>query len=261
MNGEQVSVKTPEFVSLKFKLAGLGSRSGAILIDEALLLLFNILVILVLNLSMQTTIQFGQASYLFAIVIIALFIVRWGYFFVTEYFFGGRTLGKKMIGIRVIQDNGHSITLLSSAIRNLLRIVDMLPAGYFIGILMVFFHPKHKRLGDLISGTVVIHEREVKKKENPIEKKIESRGLTKESLTVDSAALTSLGMKEWKLLKTYSERIIKMDALESTHLTQKVASILLPKLNLSPDNKTTLDLENTLLLLYLILKEEWEYEL
>ncbi|RDY71822.1 RDD family protein, partial [Halobacillus trueperi] len=38
--------------------------------------------------------------------------------------------------------------------RNLLRIIDMLPFYYLIGMLMVFFHPQHKRLGDLVGGTI-----------------------------------------------------------------------------------------------------------
>lgn len=261
MNREQVSIKTPEFVALKFNLAGLGSRAGAMIIDQTLLMIVNIILVLIFTFSMNITIHFGSPSFLLAIAIVILFIIRWGYFFVCEYFFGGKTIGKRIIGIRVIQENGHSITILSSFIRNLLRIVDMLPTGYFIGIILVFFHSQHKRLGDIIAGTIVVHEREVKKKESPIEKAVEKRGLTKESLSVSDLEIRSLGAKEWKLLKVYSERILQLDVIESTKLTKKVASILLPKINMSPENKTTPELENTLLVLYLILKDEWEYEL
>ncbi|MFL6557406.1 MAG: RDD family protein, partial [Bacillus sp. (in: firmicutes)] len=134
MNEDHVDLKTPEFVSIQFQIAGLGSRSAAFIIDQLLLMLVNILAVIVLLLVLN-----GMSSLPFfmmldntlpiAITIIALFVVNWGYFFAFEYFSGGRTLGKKLMGIRVIQENGHSITLLSSFIRNLLRIIDSLPTA------------------------------------------------------------------------------------------------------------------------------------
>lgn len=261
MPQDHVAIKTPEFVSLKFNLAGLGSRASAMIIDQILLMIVNIVTILLLSLSISGTFGIGSESFLVAFAIIFLFIVRWGYFFVCEYFFGGKTIGKKIVGIRVIQENGHSITLVSSIIRNLLRIIDMLPSGYFIGIIMVFFHPRHKRLGDIVSGTIVVHEREAKKKESHIEKAIESRRLSKESLPVSDLDIKSLGAKEWKLLKTYSERMLQLEASESMELTNRMAVILLPKVNLRVKGRTIRELENILLVLYLVLRDEWEYEL
>ncbi|WP_010530891.1 RDD family protein [Lentibacillus jeotgali] len=265
MNQEEVAVKTPEFVSLNFKLAGLGSRSGAMIIDQLLLTAFNIVTILFVVLVVQS----GFSSFLagsavpLTILIMVIFAVYWGYFFVCEYFFGGKTLGKRLLGIRVIQDNGHSITLLSSLIRNLLRIIDMLPTAYFIGIIMVFFHSRHKRLGDMAAGTIVVHERRVKSKGkyDPIEKEIESRGLTKESLPIDTWALWSLGMKEWNLLKRYSERLLQLEDADRTDLTKRLAAALFPKIGVVPDNMSIRGTEDTLLVLYLILKDEWEIEL
>ncbi|QKY69266.1 RDD family protein [Lentibacillus sp. CBA3610] len=265
MNQEKVAVKTPEYVSLDFKLAGLGSRAGAMIIDQLLLTIFNIVTILVLVFVIQSdlTAFLGNSTLPLAIAIILIFIVYWGYFFVCEYFFGGKTIGKNILGIRVMQDNGHSLTLLSSLIRNLLRIIDMLPTGYFIGIIWVFFHSKHKRLGDIVAGTIVVHERKGKKtkKSRSIEKEIESRGLTKESLALHDGALRLFGMKEWKLLKGYSERLLQLQEVDRIQLTKKLATALLPKIDLEPEEMNYQKTENTLLVLYLILKDEWEFEL
>ncbi|HLS08555.1 RDD family protein [Lentibacillus sp.] len=265
MNQEQVAVKTPEFVSLNFKLAGLGSRAGAMIIDQLLLTSFNIVTILLLVFVIQadfTAFLTGSALPL-AITILLIFIVYWGYFFVCEYFFGGQTLGKKLLGIRVIQDNGHSITLLSSLIRNLLRIIDMLPTAYFVGIVMVFFHSRHKRLGDIVAGTIVVHERQRKniRKSGSVDKAIEARGLSKESLSVDDWALRSFGMKEWKLLKTYSDRVMQLEQAERIQLSRNLSTALLPKIGLEPNDMTDQEIEDTLLVLYLILKDEWAFEL
>jgi hypothetical protein len=198
-----------------------------------------------------------------AITIIALFLVNWGYFFAFEFFSGGRTLGKKLMGIRVIQENGHSITLLSSFIRNLLRIIDSLPTAYFLAIIMVFFHSKHKRLGDIVAGTIVVHERKAKrkKKPSPLENEIDNRGPSKDDLIIDEWTLKSLGMKEWKLVSTYASRFLQIPLAERDQLTNQIAGLLFPKIGLDAVEKTTSELENILLVLYLMLKDEWEFEL
>lgn len=268
MSHEQMEVKTPEYVSLQFSLAGLGSRAAAFIIDQTLIMLFNIAffisVLLVSDKLSSYTTFFEGSTVGIAIVIIVIFIVNYGYFFFLEFFTGGRTLGKKIVGIRVIQDNGHSITLLSSFIRNIMRLIDALPTGYFLGIIMVFFHSKHKRLGDLVAGTIVVHERKPKRKKKKltgIEKVIEERGLSKESLVVDEWTLKSFKDKDWKLVKTYASRLQQLPEAERYQMTRQIADILLPKIGVDVVEKPEYELENTLLVLYLHLRDEWEYEL
>nr|WP_280769734.1 RDD family protein [Salipaludibacillus daqingensis] len=267
MTGEKVSVKTPEFVSLQFQPAGLGSRSVAFIIDQLILMTVNVLVLVIAFFSMGgfdgLFMMFDSPLAPVAIAIVVIFLINWGYFFVLEYFTGGRTIGKKMIGVRVIQENGHSITLLSSFIRNLLRIVDSLPASYLLGMIMIFAHPTHKRLGDLAAGTIVVHEksRKKRKKLSPLEKELFARHITKQDLPVDEWALKSLGNKEWHLIKAYSERIFHLTEAERNNLTTQMADTLLGKLGVEMDRKTNDDLEKMLLALYLNMKEEWDYEL
>lgn len=267
MNAEQVDIKTPEYVSLQFQSAGLGSRAAAFIIDQIILLIVNIAIIigliLMLNGSFMDFLSADMPSYLFAGAIILIFIIRWGYFFVFEYFSGGRTPGKKMVGIRVIQENGHSITLLSSMIRNLLRIIDSLPLNYLVGMLMIFFHSRHKRLGDLVAGTIVVHERRKKKKKKMtgIEKEIHNRGLSRDNLPLSEYDLRRFNEKDWKLLKTYSNRFLQLSVDERILLTRQVAEIVAPKLGIMVEDKGYEELENILLVLYLLLQDEWEFEL
>jgi hypothetical protein len=61
------------------------------------------------------------------------------------------------MGLRVVQDDGTPIGWSASLIRNLLRFVDMLPFGYFLGAISCLQHPNFKRLGDLAAGTLVIY--------------------------------------------------------------------------------------------------------
>ena len=267
MNQEKVGIKTPEYVSLQFQLAGLGSRTAAFIIDQILLMTANIVILFTLFLIMAGAenifVWAISDSFVFGMAIIVLFILNWGYFFAFEYFQGGRTIGKKLLGIRVIQENGHSITLLSSFIRNFLRIIDSLPASYFLGILMIFFHSKHKRIGDLVAGTIVVHERKTKKKKKltPFEKEIEKRHLTKEDLVIDEWKLKAMGAKEWNLIKTYCSRIMQLPELEKNQLTREIAEILFPKFDIEMSGKNFYDMENALFVIYLHLKDEWEFEL
>ncbi|MBY0120465.1 RDD family protein [Bacillus sp. S/N-304-OC-R1] len=267
MNQDQIGIKTPEYVSLNFQLAGLGSRTAAFLIDQIILIISNMLVLLGLF-----ALLYGQSKLFFwdeissstyAITIIILFIINWGYFFAFEYFSGGRTIGKKILGLRVIQENGHSITLLSSFIRNLLRIIDSLPANYFLGMIMIFFHSKHKRIGDLVAGTIVVHERRTGKKKrlSPLEKEIERRGLTKENIKLEDAVIKSFSQKDWHLVKTYCNRFLQLSDEERIILTRQVADIVFPKAGVLLSGKNFKEIENVLLILYLNLRDEWEYEL
>lgn len=267
MNQDQFDVKTPEFVSLQFQLAGLGSRAAAFIIDQLILMVANIIILIIplmIFIYRPTMWYFGEYSDVkVAIIVIVLFVINWGYFFAFEYFMGGRTFGKKMMGIRVIQENGHSITLLSSFIRNLLRIIDSLPTYYLLGILMVFFHSKHKRVGDLVAGTIVVHERKAKKQKklSALEKEIAQRGLSTNNLVIDEWGLKSFDAKDWKLINTYANRFPELPLHEKTPLTKQVAEIIFPKVGLELEGKTEREVEDTLLVIYLILKEEWEYEL
>ncbi|MEH7415366.1 RDD family protein [Neobacillus drentensis] len=266
MTEDHLDIKTPEYVAIQFKIAGLGSRAAAFIVDQVVLMLVNIVTIVILFFVMDgmesTPFFLKESTFPIAVVVIGLFILNWGYFFFFEFFSGGRTLGKKVVGIRVIQENGHSITLLSSFIRNLVRLIDSLPTAYFLGIVMIFFHPKHKRLGDLVAGTIVVHERKAKKKKklSPIEKEINLRGLSQNDLGLDEWTLKSFTAKDWKLVSTYASRFHQLPVEERNQLTKQIADLLLTKTGIDLVEKKETELENDLLILYLILKEEWEFE-
>lgn len=263
MSYEDVEIKTPEYVSLQFQSANIGSRAIALIIDNLIIFAIQFFVLIgavwavggfrsVLTLT-------NSAFMLIAIVVIIFFIINYGYFILFEYFNTGQTPGKRVVGIRVIQDNGHSITFLTSIIRNLLRLIDSLPTGYLLGIILVFTHPQNKRLGDILAGTIVVHERSSKSRKTKLERHIELRSLPLPNIAIHDIARRSVKAEEWKLLKTYSERFMFVTESERDSLTRQLAEVLLPKFDISPQGKTIVELEDILLSLYLILKEDWDY--
>jgi uncharacterized RDD family membrane protein YckC len=94
--------------------------------------------------------------YLLALFLIGQLAVEWSYFVLCELATGGRSLGKALVGLRVVTDTGMKIGLRESLMRNLLRTVDLLPSNYLVGLVAMVLSPQSKRLGDLAAGTVVI---------------------------------------------------------------------------------------------------------
>jgi uncharacterized membrane protein SpoIIM required for sporulation/uncharacterized RDD family membrane protein YckC len=152
---QHLEIETPEHVVLDYEIAGLGSRALAALIDTAVLAVV-LLAMLLLGAWVQARLPDVPV---FAAAVMLYFVTLWGYFTLFEGFREGQTPGKKWLGIRVIGETGHGITFRQSAIRNLLRLADFLPPPYLLGALFVAIHPKGRRLGDLVAGTVVVRDR------------------------------------------------------------------------------------------------------
>jgi uncharacterized RDD family membrane protein YckC len=154
------SIETPELVALEFPLAGIGSRFIAILIDYLLQAAAVIAMILGALLFLPSLQKFEAASarWFIAILILIPFLMQWGYFAIFEAFWNGQTPGKRVAKIRVIQQSGRAITLFESLARNLVRFIDFLPAYYVVGVISIFVTSRNQRLGDLVAGTLVVHE-------------------------------------------------------------------------------------------------------
>src|SRR5216684_2943912 len=86
------------------------------------------------------------------------FVVVFGYFWISEALFSGQTLGKRAFRLRVVGDRGEPLTWVQAGIRNVIRIVDFLPYGYGVGMVVLFANGRGKRLGDLAAGTIVVKD-------------------------------------------------------------------------------------------------------
>jgi uncharacterized RDD family membrane protein YckC len=102
----------------------------------------------------------GIATFIgIAVAGLLIFAVTWGYFIFFELAWNGQTPGKRMAGIRVLTDRGEPVTLVHALVRNVLRLVDILPSAYMIGAICILTTRRAQRLGDLAAGTVVVRER------------------------------------------------------------------------------------------------------
>lgn len=154
---QRLQVETPEHVTLDLEIAGVGSRALAALIDMLVLLGSALGVFIALVAFAGLGVTLGSIGG--AVLMLIGFAVWTGYFILFEGLRQGQTPGKRMVGIRVVSDTGNAVGLGAATARNLLRIADFLPPPYLIGMLLAALHPRGKRLGDMVAGTVVARDR------------------------------------------------------------------------------------------------------
>ncbi len=162
---QTVDVETPEQVVLSYTVAGIGSRAAAVFVDVLIVFLSHATVMMLLNWAAR---EFGASDpdsstpWITTGRIVAQFALLWGYFVLFEALNDGQTPGKRWIGLRVVRDGGYSVTFGSSAIRNLVRVIDMQPGVfYFVGMVSAIISKSGKRLGDMAAGTLVVQERAI----------------------------------------------------------------------------------------------------
>ncbi|MDQ2930983.1 MAG: stage II sporulation protein M [Gemmatimonadota bacterium] len=162
----RVEIETPEQTVLSYTVAGVGSRTAAGLIDLVVIGISQLVLFLMLAVfdpalfSGKTTIEKMSSAWVSALWILVSFALLWGYYVVFEAIWDGQTPGKRMLGIRVVQDGGYSVSFGASAARNLLRFIDMQPGLFYaVGLVSVAANKSGKRLGDMVAGTFVVHER------------------------------------------------------------------------------------------------------
>jgi len=146
-------VATPERVSFDYQVAGLGTRTIAQVLD--LLIVFGILMAVYFVALAALVVDTTAATLIF---LIGSFVVIFGYFWVSEALWSGQTVGKKALRLRAVGDRGEPLTFAQAGIRNIVRIVDFLPYGYGVGLIVLFANGKGKRLGDLAAGTIVVKD-------------------------------------------------------------------------------------------------------
>jgi uncharacterized RDD family membrane protein YckC len=127
---------------------GVGRRAVAIIIDSILL---GIIGWIIAKFTGGTTEAGFEVTGMPALL---LFLIALAYYVVMEVQWGG-TVGKMVLGLKVVKESGERIDWQASIIRNILRIVD----GFFfylVGAIIVWTSKKKQRLGDMIAHTLVV---------------------------------------------------------------------------------------------------------
>ena len=190
---QHLEVETPENVVLDFEIAGIGSRTFAALLDFLLLAAWILGSWLIIELLSADGLL---GAWLEAILVFAVLLSYWSYFTFFEALRGGQTPGKRYVGIRVVRDTGHPVTLGAAGARGLLRALDLFPPILLFDLLLIALQPRAKRLGDLVAGTIVVRDR-------PVESSVPE---VVSETAGEEAGAPELEDTEFKILREYIER-------------------------------------------------------
>ena len=210
-------IATPEGVSLELSLAGLGSRFVALLVDVFLMGL--VLAVVVVALLVTDTRGFAAGAILAVTVFALLFVYPTAF----ELGAAGQTPGKRLNGLRVVHDDGSPLTFRSSALRNVLRLVDLLPGLYLVGAIAIFATRSNQRLGDLAAGTLVVRE--------PRTVATAAAEIPKVEETADELPawdVSGLHAAELAALRRFLERRSSLDGVPRSLLARDLAARLRP---------------------------------
>ena len=155
---DRLTIDTPEGVPLELTLAGLGSRFAAALIDYLIEGVIIVALLLVLGYGAGLG-RPGSNGLADAAWFVGFFAIFWGYNIAFEVLNSGRTPGKALNGIRVVLESGAPEPFAASAVRNVIRIIDILPGTYLVGVVSILVTSRNQRVGDLAAGTLVIRDR------------------------------------------------------------------------------------------------------
>ncbi len=148
-------VATPERVEFRYRIAGPAQRGVAWLIDLIVRIFVASAVLMVLGV-VGAVPGLGGAS--MGIYFLFLFLLDWFYGVFFEAAFHGQTPGKYAMQLRVVCLDGSPARVPDVLLRNLMRAADFLPMFFGVGVLVMAFDSKLRRLGDLVGGTVVVAE-------------------------------------------------------------------------------------------------------
>ncbi len=143
-------IETPEGVEFSYDLASPVMRALACIVDAVVIAALSKGVGKGCEWLGKVNEDWGNA-----ISVILYFVIWVGYAIALEWRWHGQTLGKRVVGLRVVDAQGLRLQLSQVVLRNLLRLVDMLPAIYLVGGVACFVSRKCQRLGDLAAGTIV----------------------------------------------------------------------------------------------------------
>jgi len=144
-----VQAETPEGIVIELRPAGMPARCYAFLLD------WGIRMVLMSVLGPLARIMGGVGT---GILLTLYFLIEWFYPVAFELSRWGATPGKRVFGLKTVMDNGLPITPAASLTRNLLRVVDFMPALFGFGIFSMLWRRDYKRIGDIVAATLVVYQ-------------------------------------------------------------------------------------------------------
>ena len=170
-----------------------------------------------------------------AVFLLVQLLVEWGYFIASEMITGGRSIGKALVGLRVVRDGGLPISFRESLVRNLLRMVDILPSNYAVGLIAMVVSREGKRLGDHAAGTIVIR---LDRPAPAVPLAEPGAGEVDAGFRFDREQLRRLGAPERALLRQTLRRLETLAPAQRTDTLERSVQALRERIGYGPVGET-----------------------
>jgi len=144
-------IRTPEGITFSYQLAGPVVRCLAWILDFLIIIACAQVLSILANIAGIISPELRGA-----IMMIGMFVLTIGYSIYCEWAWRGQTIGKKLLGLRVVDAEGMRLQFDQVVTRNLIRLVDLLPLAYVVGGLSCWLSRKCQRLGDIAANTIVV---------------------------------------------------------------------------------------------------------
>ncbi len=215
---------TPENVRIQYELAGFASRCGAAALDT--LIQVGALVVMVLvYLLLVRVLHFSVAGWPTTMLIVAGFILWYGYYVYFETVRNGQTPGKKALRLRVVKYGGTPIDLPCAATRGLIRVIDMT----LVGLIALLVTPNNQRLGDFAAGTLVVKERAEWQGDIQQPKTLPQGSYPESELVRNIELLTP---EQFEMAKRFAERVAELSPESKEQVAARVALPLMQHLGI-----------------------------
>lgn len=146
----KIEIQLPEGVRFNMPLAGPMPRLLAFCIDLAAITVCSTILLQVMAIFEVVSGDIARAA-----AVLTYFCVSIFYGMGLEWFWRGQTIGKRILGLRVTDEQGRRLEPTQVIIRNLFRMVDALPALYLLGAASIVCSARFQRLGDIAANTIV----------------------------------------------------------------------------------------------------------
>ncbi|MBK9256146.1 MAG: RDD family protein [Saprospiraceae bacterium] len=151
----EIAINTTQNVNINFIAASVGMRMGAYLLDLTVKYAYLILIFQLVFPALG--IRGFQLDYWSEIALQMIFYLPVIFYTLTqEIFFEGQTLGKRIIGIKVVKIDGYQASVWDHFLRWIFRVVDIIGPFWIVGLITMSGSKKIQRLGDIAAGTAVI---------------------------------------------------------------------------------------------------------
>lgn len=239
----QIHFETPENIEVGYDLAGLGSRFAAWALDQILVTL----VVIVLFIALLTTGAVGDSildgvsdvdqngqpelqAYVIGFLYLLFSLGSFFYFGFSELFMRGQTVGKRRLGLRVVQSDGFELRPLSILLRSVFRVADHLPLLWIVP----FVTDRNRRFGDLVAGTIVVSDRPSELSD--VRRQVLGESPSESAFRIGNA-VSKLTAKDVDVVERVLERLPSVTGSQKRSLLQSMATPLAERLGMPlPDS-------------------------